>query len=352
MNLIIKTASLVLSTLLFSTSSQAASFTAVPLPTLNSDLHVWTSGAIYDPIFPGTQSFSGVPFTLQSDEAGRDVFVGKGALELDVNLYGVDAVYTLINSANGTQGENVGSISFIGSTGETYSVDLIEGINVRDHYYGRYVNTVSANYVTTAVFGTNTAGTSHLDMQKFVLPDSFRTQTLNKIIFNSLGDINKGNAFLAGLTAHQYTMTDYIDISSAPDLDNDGQADQSLLVQKNDSYFLRLFSTASGKTLKNISLGTTSYQAIESVKDLDNDGTGDEILIYAKNGKLYLRAINLLNNKSIYQVQLGSDLTLTALDYSDNRISLLLKVTSTKRSQWQLRDATTGALIKRTTLAE
>ena len=91
MNLIIKTASLVLSTLLFAASSQAASFTSVPLPTLNSDLHVWTSGAIYDSIFPGTQSFSGVPFTLQSDEAGRDVFVGKGALELDVNLYGVDA---------------------------------------------------------------------------------------------------------------------------------------------------------------------------------------------------------------------------------------------------------------------
>ena len=178
-------------------AAHAATYTTTTLPTLNDDIRTWTGGSAYTSLFPSSQVFSGVPFSLQLSER-KNVFNGVGSTTISVGVFGVTDVYTLINTAWGSAGKTVGSITFIGSS-STYAVDLIEGYNVRDHYYGNYVNSTTASYVTQSVFGSNAARTAHLDMQDFVLPTSFQSQTLTSIVFSSTGG-SSGSPFLAGLT--------------------------------------------------------------------------------------------------------------------------------------------------------
>ncbi|MDD2761883.1 MAG: hypothetical protein PHH11_16520, partial [Methylomonas sp.] len=188
-------------------------FFPVSVSPLNEDITTWTNGSVYAGKFNGIQNLGGVPFNLQTDADGDNVFWGTElnlktysgssslTLTLAPHLYGATTVYTLINSAWGTAGSNVGSITFVADNGDSHTVQLVEGVNVRDHYYGSYVNTVSADYVTLNVMGSNTPDTSHLDMQAFALPTSFATKTLTGIVFTSTGSEATGLPFLAGVTA-------------------------------------------------------------------------------------------------------------------------------------------------------
>lgn len=194
------------------TQSTLLGYFPVPVSPLNEDITTWSNGSVYAGKFNGSQTLGGVPFELQTDADGDNVFWGTNlnlstfsgssslTLTLATNLYGATTVYTLINSAWGTAGSNVGSISFNADNGDTYTVQLVEGVNVRDHYYDGYVNTVSSSAVTTNVIGSDTPGTAHLDMQAFTLPSSFKTETLTSIVFTSTGSSATGLPFLAGVT--------------------------------------------------------------------------------------------------------------------------------------------------------
>ena len=194
------------------------SYFPVPVSPLNEDITTWNDGSLYAGKFNGTQTLGGVPFELQTDADGDNVFWGTDlnlstfsgssslTLTLATNLYGATTVYTLINSAWGTAGSNVGSITFNASNGDTYTVQLVEGVNVRDHFYGGYVNTVSSSTVTTSVIGSDTPGTAHLDMQAFALPASFAGETLTSIVFTSTGGSATGLPFLAGATVRAASL--------------------------------------------------------------------------------------------------------------------------------------------------
>ncbi len=194
--------------LLLACTASAGGFTTLTLPTLTDDIRTWTDGAVYDPLFPSSsQTFAGVPFDFQSDANGNTVFYGgtlgspvSDTLDIPVSQFGIRKVYTIINTAFGVSGGNVGSVTFNGSGGLTYTVDLIEGANVRDHYYGGFVDTTSDPTTTEAVFGLNSPGNSHLDMQAFTLPSSFSTATLTDIQFYSVADASNGKPFLAAAT--------------------------------------------------------------------------------------------------------------------------------------------------------
>jgi cytoskeletal protein CcmA (bactofilin family) len=190
-------------------------FFPVPIPTgvLNQNLTTWWTGDIYTPYMSGSQTFGGVPFTMQTSAAGMDVIWGTSigvfsvpsgttytnTATLNTNLYGASTVYTLINSAWGTAGDTTGSVTFNASNGDSYTVNLVEGVNVRDHYVGGSINTVSASYVTTNVIGVAGSG-PHLDMQAFALPASFATEILSSIVFQTTGSNGTGIPFLAGAT--------------------------------------------------------------------------------------------------------------------------------------------------------
>ena len=194
------------------TPSTALGYFPVPVSPLNENIITWSNGSVYSGKFNGTQTLGGVPFELQTDADGDNVFWGTNlnlsnfsgssslTLTLPTNLYGATTVYTLINSAWGKSGSNVGSITFNASNGDTHTVQLVEGVNVRDHYSGSFANTLSSSAVTLNVIGSNTPNTAHLDMQAFSLPSSFQTEILTSIVFTSTGSSSTGLPFLAGVT--------------------------------------------------------------------------------------------------------------------------------------------------------
>ncbi|MDP8566643.1 DUF6701 domain-containing protein [Methylophilus aquaticus] len=156
----------------------------------------------------GPVNYEGVPFEMRTNASGNNVIWatsnGVNALglstysktvTLNTNSYGTRSVYTLINTAYSFAGANVGSITFLANDGTSYSVNLVIGNNVRNHYYGIEP---SANYVTTNVLGSNLG--AHLDMQRFDLPASFATKRLTGIRFTTTGSAVIGIPFLAGVT--------------------------------------------------------------------------------------------------------------------------------------------------------
>lgn len=186
-------------------AASAATYTPVVLPSLDTDIRTWSDGSAYNPLFPSSsQVFGGVPFNFQADANGNTAFEGVGnggpSLTIPVNVFGVSSVYTLINTAFGSAGSDVGWVTFNGSLGNSYTVQLIEGANVRDHYWDGFVNTTSDPTTTEAVWGLNSPGNAHLDMQNFILPSIFASETLDNIVFasNLLG--GDGQPFIAGAT--------------------------------------------------------------------------------------------------------------------------------------------------------
>jgi len=180
-------------------SSQAAD-TTVALTGTNTDITTFTDGGAYAPLYDSTQVLGGVNFVFNKAADGSDAIIG-GPVTINTNIANAGTVYTLVNSAFGSPGSTAGSITFNGSLGATYTVNFIEGDNVRDHYYGQYVNTTSSASVTQAVWGTNAPGNAHLDMQTIVLPTAFNGQVLTSVVFDSsAGGAPDGQAFLAGLS--------------------------------------------------------------------------------------------------------------------------------------------------------
>jgi hypothetical protein len=186
----------------FSVATAQAGAISIDISSLvNSDLTAYSGGWNY-PQHGGPLTVGGIPFTLaigkNSDTAVIQSSIAGGVSQtysLPVNLFGVTSAYTLINSAFGTCGANVGELDFIGSS-NTFTYTLTEGTNVRDHFHGGFCGTVN-NSVQTANFG---GGVDRLDMQSIGLPAAFATDTLQRIDFKSFGQGWNGSPFLAGLT--------------------------------------------------------------------------------------------------------------------------------------------------------
>ena len=184
--------------------AQAAPFTRLTLPSLNIDIRTFTDGATYNPLFPGTPTFNGVPFQFSVDASGNTAFQNdmlgnptSGLLDIPVGVFGVTHAYTIINSSFGAFGANNGSVSFIGSV-DTFTVDLIQGTNIRDHFDGGFNNTIDGvNAVPAFNVGT---GRARLDEQIFNLPAAFGSQTLDTIRFTSLDLGGGGRPFLVAAT--------------------------------------------------------------------------------------------------------------------------------------------------------
>ncbi|HAB17134.1 MAG TPA: hypothetical protein PLX89_25935 [Verrucomicrobiota bacterium] len=195
----------------------AEQFTPLVLPTLTENILNWTDGAAYAPLYPSSApTLGGIPFSFQTDGRGNNIFYGgslgapvSADLHIPVGIYGATAVYTLINTAYGTSGSVVGSVTFNGTGGLTYQLDLVEGFNVRDHYWGGFENGTSDPSTTQAVYGINAPGNAHYDMQKFTLPAGFSSETLTEIIFSSTGvGFPNGKPFLAAATVASTSVPD------------------------------------------------------------------------------------------------------------------------------------------------
>jgi hypothetical protein len=176
----------------------ADSFTELTMPTLNTNMRTWTDGSVYDNLWPTSGSpnpnvlmtAGGIPFAFaQSPTSGNTAFVGTfgttSMLTMTVDKTGVTDVYTLINAAYSqtTSGNTVGSVVLNFSGGVAVTESLVSGNNVRDHYFGSFVNTTTALNVTQAAFETNTPGTAHLDMQTWTVPSADTGRELLNVEF-------------------------------------------------------------------------------------------------------------------------------------------------------------------------
>jgi hypothetical protein len=195
-------------------SSVQAQFTEVDISSqANADLQTYTDGQNYQ--LGGTQLIvSGVPFALaelsNNPNTTGVVQSGTGSFNFTFSVpAGAHAkvLYTLLNTAFGEAGVDEGSIVVTGTGGETATLNLTEGYNIRDHNNNIFDNTLSLS--TTAVVPTyflNGAPTtqsiqSRLDRQELLLPGTFSGDTIASITFQGIGQGNpNGSAFLAGLT--------------------------------------------------------------------------------------------------------------------------------------------------------
>ena len=187
--------------------AQAATFTTLTLPTLNLDIRTLSDGTRYNPLFPGTSTFNGVPFQFAVDGSGNTAFQNdglntpsSGVLDIPVGVFGVTQAYTIINSRFGRVGALPnGSVSFIGSV-DTVTVNLIQGSNIRDHFNGMFNNTIDGVNAVGAFNPGAGANEARLDEQIFNLPVVFAGQTLTTIRFTGLDLGADGLPFIAAAT--------------------------------------------------------------------------------------------------------------------------------------------------------
>lgn len=180
-----------------------AAFTSVVIGTqTNADIRTYTNGSNY-PSALSNLTVGGVPFALEQFAGNANTLgaiqspAGNSLFSIPTNVLGATTVYTLINSAFGSFGSLIGQIDFIGTGGAFATFNLVEGVNVRDHFNSVFNNIVTDPTIVTANF----AGDVRLDRQTFNLPASFATQTLTGINFyGTNAGIPQGEAFLAGAT--------------------------------------------------------------------------------------------------------------------------------------------------------
>ncbi|SEM76380.1 hypothetical protein SAMN04489760_1447 [Syntrophus gentianae] len=185
------------SLVLGATAHAATSYTTLTLPTLNTDISTWSDGSTYDAVFPGNHTWNGVPFSLVVDEDDNNVFYGA-TLTIPVNVYGATSAYTMINSYCGVYGVTIGKIEFYGSDGAYCYADLVEGINVRDHFAGAWNNIIDGVNAMAAFDNGN--GRARLDMQIYSLTADFSDETLTDIVFTSYMKGREGQPFIAAAT--------------------------------------------------------------------------------------------------------------------------------------------------------
>jgi hypothetical protein len=121
---------------------------------------------------------------------------------LPYNLTGVTSIYTLINSAYGADGAVVGQVTFTDTLSNSVSYDLVEGVNIRDHYCCGGYNESASNLAGTVTFNSVVPGDLvRLDMQQFNVASLGTLQSMTFEGFYPV-DLNTfGQPFLAGLTA-------------------------------------------------------------------------------------------------------------------------------------------------------
>ena len=165
---------------------------------VNADLTTYTGGFNY-PQHGGTITVDSIPFQLATIGSQQDTAIiqtnGVQDYSIPVGIFGVTSVDVLVNSAYGSCGTDVGEIDFVGSS-QTFSYNLTEGVNIRDHFNGNFCN-VAGSIAGTASFG---AGSDRLDLDSILLPASFSDQTLESIDFEGFGKGELGEPFLAAAT--------------------------------------------------------------------------------------------------------------------------------------------------------
>jgi hypothetical protein len=178
--------------------------------------------------FPiGSQNFGGVPFAIPdgpnnywAGAAAANFGPGAVSLTVPVGVFGVTAVFTVLNTMWGWAGPTPYLfITFTGSKGATWTVGLVGNVKVRD--YNQDGNTNTIDNTSTVQVWDNGLG-QRLDRQEYILPEAFASQELTSVTITDTGDEGNGTngsrAVLAALTVSTCAayVTEGLAISSGP----------------------------------------------------------------------------------------------------------------------------------------
>lgn len=157
-------------------------------------------------LFPeGEVNLSGIPFSIPTGENNiwfSHIAAGQGSgtatVEIPVNKEGITTVHTLMGTGWGINGSALTILSFLGSGGALYEVEVRGNDLVRDHNQSTYTNTLAASNAREV---WNSGKGQRLDAQAFRLPDEFRGQALEKIRVTDTGNAGVSRVFVAAVTA-------------------------------------------------------------------------------------------------------------------------------------------------------
>ena len=116
-------------------------------PYVNNNLRTYTNGTDY-PVGGTSLTIGGVAFTLATRTGGGTGVIqapavgSPTAFDVPVSVANPNTVYALINSTYGVYGDTVGSVEFKATGGLDYSVNLVEGQDIRDHNNYEFNNTI------------------------------------------------------------------------------------------------------------------------------------------------------------------------------------------------------------------
>jgi len=180
----------------------------------NSNIQTFTDGGNYQ--LGGTQlNAAGVPFGLAELNGNANttgaILTSGGNFDFTFAVpAGTEAtsLYSLANLGFGAAGAPEGQIVVTGTHGETATLNLVGGVNVRDHNNDGFINTLSDPTVVPTYFlngAPTTADISiqtRLDRQELDLGPAFNGDTISTIQLegNSIPGGGDGTVFLAGLT--------------------------------------------------------------------------------------------------------------------------------------------------------
>ncbi len=208
---------------LVTASSLQAQYTEVDITSdINADIQTYTDGNNYQ-LGGTTLTVAGVPFALAelnstagttgviqtpSSAGGFPPVSSSGPYDYTFSVPGgthANALYSLANTAFGSAGVVEGSLVVTGTGGETATLTLTEGGNIRDHNNDGFVNTLSDSTVVPTYFLSGAPTTSgsiqtRLDRQELILPSTFNGDTIASIEFVGTANGGDGEAFLAALT--------------------------------------------------------------------------------------------------------------------------------------------------------
>jgi hypothetical protein len=156
----------------------------------------------------GEVVLGGIPFNIQTvggnNAWNAEVVSGPypHILDIPLNIPNATEVDTLINTFYGQPGPtSYITLEFFGSGGAYFRKDLIGDVDVRDHFFAFWTNTINGT-TTTNVFTTGGGflQESRLDKQQIILPAAFAGQSLDEFRLTSTGGVLISDASIQGLT--------------------------------------------------------------------------------------------------------------------------------------------------------
>jgi hypothetical protein len=145
-------------------------------------------------------SLLGVPFSIPN--ASADFFAFNNSitsLTMDVDIAHASTAYLLLNTNWGQYDLLSGQVKFVTVGHQTYTLDLVGGVNIRDWNEDRYTNTVSSPTNTPTGFTAYPdmwGSYGRIDLLTVALPENFYGDTLDSITFLDYGSDGSTSEYL------------------------------------------------------------------------------------------------------------------------------------------------------------